>query len=44
MKGEINNPEKHFILFGYGLFAGFVYLLPPKGKSQTEGKKEVGHD
>lgn len=44
MEDQMNNPERHVVLFGYGLFAGFVYLLPLQGNSQTGDKKEVGHD
>lgn len=50
MKDETNNPEKPFVLSGYGFFARFVHL-PASGFSegsgkvpQTESKKEVGHD
>jgi len=35
MKNAENNPHKHFVLFGCGLFAGFVHLAASAMKRAT---------
>jgi hypothetical protein len=47
MKNPKNNPHKHFVLFGCGLFAGFVHLAASPMKRATprwDLKEGVDHD
>jgi hypothetical protein len=42
MKDQINNPEKHSVLSGYGLFARFVHLPPNPTKGQIMDRGQKG--